>query len=346
MSAARYQCIRVGDILCGAASKTAYKDLLYCHRMTTDEEERSEAFWTLEALCRDVAVRNAVFQEGAIPDMLHYLPSSGAVGAKSKLDILVFLKDNASFMSELEAVIHSGDGYEQHSRRHAVLVTQLLRCFVHDDRERDSFKNSEELLLILAKNSQQHDIGGGFIAAQAISILMNILQTGESRMAAKASEILRQLMQNPLCCEIASVDFLDTLITMVAERDTEGKVAASRVIAPIARSDKTKKRVIQSSLGTVCLALFPHQHGSHYDTDDIPYEDKLVGVQLLAILADDDSARGALLAQDIVHQLSHLTHRETGVLLDIAMELLKRCRGESWLRNRFSFKLPFKKVEI
>jgi hypothetical protein len=315
------------------ASATALADILVIMR-GPDPEEAVEAFWTLDSMSKDVIMRNAIFQQGSIPAQLHHLYRTGASSVSSKLEVLAFLYKDATFMAELEAVMAEGGGLG--GPGHRVLVAHLFRCMLTANHASDSFVNSEELLLVLSKNIVLHDICSGFISADAIPICMKILTEGDTQAVARSSQILRQMMQSPLCCELTVSEYLEVLIGLVETGCDDTKIAASRIIAPIARTSNCKQRVLESRLGTVCLALFHHEHGHHYDTDKIPYVVKLIAVQLLGILAEDEATRNALVEQDIIHQLSHLTHRETGALLEFSTELMKLCKGESWLKRTFS----------
>lgn len=299
-----------------------------------DLDEAAEAFWTLDSMCKDVTMRNAIFQHGSIPIQLLFLRDRGISSVSSKLEILSYLYKDQQFMDQLAAVFSDGSGLG--GPRHKVLVTHLFKCLLTADEASDSFVNSEELLLVLSKNMLLYDICSGFISADAISLCMKMIVQGPTRTCARGSRILRQMVQSPLCCDLTVSEHLETLIGLVETGDVNTKIAASRVLAPVARSANCKQRVVESRLGTVCLGLFHHEHGQHYDTDSIPYDVKLIAVQLLGILAEDVDARNALVEQDIIHQLTHLTHRETGSLLDFSTELLKLCKGESWLQRTFS----------
>jgi hypothetical protein len=139
-----------------------------------------EAFWMLENCCKEECLRDAIFQEGGMPGLIHVVKQLH-LDDPEPLKVLAFLTQDTSLdtrtghLSEKNILTHV-----LHALRHGTVDEQI---------------DAQELLITLAKGVSVHHLTSAFIDADALSVLLEMLQ-GKHKLKVKALQILRLLAKD------------------------------------------------------------------------------------------------------------------------------------------------------
>jgi len=293
-----------------------------------DEVEKYAAFWNLEIMCKDLTLRNEIFAAGAIPALVTFLKQGEFFSSPAALQVLDSLKHDPAL---------DGEG--------SITQITVLSCLIRKIRSgsAEDVKHAGEILLVLAKGASHDHLKYSFAESGAITILLDTLQpTNRLGSQLTAAKVLRVLAKESSLRRDILRSGLELLVLLVRDAPVDLKIAVGRVLGIMGKDMDMHEEVFNSGLPEVLLGLIHHEHGNPLDTNDIPHDVKLLSVELLSVLCASETAREKLVQKDIIHQLKHLTHHETGYLCERAKELIKKCQGQGWLKKtmlkRFSLK--------